>query len=202
MLHNVRAKGLRGAWLPKSQHWSETFFPLENKAHRLTGVTPSSQQEKEDCIWSSRVLRYNLNPITQGSLAFQRHTDTPLAISDSGPEDERSKVTSALLLMSMASLSHSTTSTDPGRSCSRWTAQSLFPGGCRGISVSSGCDSLPRIHHTKEGKGVNCRRWRWESSGTSAQSSKARGELMDCQVSPELKIQTRRGRNITGAAEA
>lgn len=47
-------------------------------------------------------------------LACQQHTNSLLVISDSGPEDEWSKVISALLLMSTAPLTHSTTLTDTG----------------------------------------------------------------------------------------
>ena len=118
-----------------------------------------------------------------GVFSIQRHADTLLALSDRGPEDERSKVTPALLLMSTASLSHSASSTDPGGVAPAEWQRHYTLSGCLGRSVDSGCDSLLWIHHRDERKGIIAHsRWRWESS---AQSTEARNELKDCEVSPE-----------------
>lgn len=70
------------------------------------------------------ILCSDVNLVIRGCLACHRHTDTLLVISDSGPEDEWSKVTLALLLMSTVALTHATTLTDTG---------GVAPAECRSI---------------------------------------------------------------------
>lgn len=67
-----------------------------------------------------------MNVITLGCLACRRQTDTLLAISDRGWENEWSKVTAALLLMSTAPVAHSNT-TDWCMSGSCWMPQEQSP---------------------------------------------------------------------------
>lgn len=67
-----------------------------------------------------------MNVITLGCLACRRQTDTLLAISDRGWENEWSKVTPALLLMSTAPVAHSNT-TDWSMSGSCWMPQEQSP---------------------------------------------------------------------------
>lgn len=89
-----------------------------------------------------------MNSVIRGCLACQRHTDTLLAINDSGPEDESSKLTSALSLMS-APLTHSTTLTDTGGVAPvEW--RNIFPGDYFRIPTYSAEHHLLQMHVRSE----------------------------------------------------
>ncbi|CAB1427574.1 unnamed protein product [Pleuronectes platessa] len=74
-----RVLGMRDPDRQLSDGGETTFW--EKKAKWLTGVTQTSEPGGGP-------------EITRGSLAFRGHADTLLALSDSGPGDERSKATS------------------------------------------------------------------------------------------------------------
>lgn len=79
----------------------------------------------------------NVNLVIGGCLACQQHPDALLVINNSGHEDDSSKVTSALVLMS-AALTHSTTLTDIGGVApAEW--HGIFPRDYFRICAYSGC---------------------------------------------------------------